>query len=116
MKRNLQKKKEQKLRRKKQDENKKLKLLEQKKKQNKPSMALDDLVTKVPERKELHSFDKNPYSPRHNIYYVSEIVRAYEDPKSIAREHLHTSLQIMAYFQKCEKPSEEKIAPKKVKL
>ena len=40
-------------------------------------MALDDLVTKVPERKELHSFEKNPYSPRHNIYYVSEIVRAY---------------------------------------
>lgn len=47
---------------------------------------------------------------------MSEIVRAYQDPTSLAREHIHTSLQIMAYFEKCEKPTEDKLASKKIKL
>ena len=99
MKYNLQRKKQEKLKKKKEEEEKKNKQEEQKKtKKKKPSIALDDLVTQVPERKELHTFVQNPYSPRHNIYYVSEVVRAYKDSKSLAREHVHTSLQIMAYF------------------
>ena len=33
--------------------------------------GLKDLVTKVPQHAQLHSFNSNPYSPRHNVYYVS---------------------------------------------
>jgi hypothetical protein len=78
--------------------------------------SLGAVVTQVPEKKELHSFERNPYSPRHSIYYVSEVTRAYADPKSLAREHLHTSLQVMAYFEKCERPTDEQLLPKRLSL
>lgn len=29
--------------------------------------------------KDLQTFAHNPYSPRHNMYYVSEITRAYKE-------------------------------------
>jgi hypothetical protein len=32
---------------------------------------LKQFITQVPEHKELHTFENNPYSPRHNIYYIS---------------------------------------------
>ena len=76
MKRNLQKKKQEKLRKQQEKDAK-----EKKKKTNK----LTEIVTSVPEHKELHTFERDPYSPKHNIYYVSEIVRAYKDVKSLAR-------------------------------
>lgn len=56
---------------------------------------LKEFITQVPEHKELHTFDKDPYSPRHNIYYISEIIKSYKDEKSLAREHLLTSLHIL---------------------
>lgn len=46
----------------------------------KPETALKGIVTQVPKQnKELHSLNFNPYSPRHNMYYVSEVTRAYKD-------------------------------------
>lgn len=57
---------------------------------------LKGIVTQMPKQnRDLHSFDHNPYSPRHNMYYVSEITRAYKEEKSIAREHLLTSIQLL---------------------
>lgn len=47
--------------------------------------SLKQFVSSVPEHAELHSFEKNPYSPKHNIYYISEIIKSYRDEKSIAR-------------------------------
>ena len=40
---------------------------------------LKQFVTSVPEHKELHTFEKNPYSPKHNLYYISEIIKSYKD-------------------------------------
>ena len=79
MKKNLQKKKEE-----------KLKSIDQKGQttkfaENHKQNGLKDLVTKVPEQAKFHTFNSNPYSPRHNIYYVSEVVRAYKDQQSLAR-------------------------------
>lgn len=34
-------------------------------------LSLKGLVTQVPEYTDLHTFNSNPYSPRHNVYYVS---------------------------------------------
>jgi hypothetical protein len=62
----------------------------------KPETALKGIVTQVPKQnKELHSLAFNPYSPRHNLYYVSEVTRAYKDEKSLVREHLLTSIHIL---------------------
>lgn len=49
----------------------------------------------MPEKTDYHIFNSNPYSPRHNTYYVSELVRAYLDERSLAREHLTSSLNIL---------------------
>ena len=57
-------------------------------------------MTQVPEHKELHSFEKNPYSPKHHIYYISEVIKSYKDDKSLAREHLLTSLHIFKILEK----------------
>ena len=39
--------------------------------------SLNSFVTQVPQHKELHAFKFDPYSPKHNLYYVSEITRAF---------------------------------------
>jgi hypothetical protein len=123
MKRNLQRKKEDKVRRRREvEERERVQVQVQNRggegrtSKAKSVVNLGALVTQVPERKELHSFDKNPYSPRHSIYYVSEVIRAYTDPKSLAREHLNTSLQVMAYFEKRERPCDEKVEAKRMRL
>ena len=82
MKRNLQKKKQEKLRKQQEKDAKEKKKQEEKKKK---TNKLTEIVTSVPEHKELHTFERDPYSPKHDIYYVSEIVRAYKDVKSLAR-------------------------------
>lgn len=69
-------------------------------------MGLKSLVTQMPERTELHAFTNNPYSPRHNIYYVSELVRAYKDERSLAREHLNTTLNILKLIDLNKKPTD----------
>jgi hypothetical protein len=64
-------------------------------------------VTQVPHHKELKSFDFNPYSPRHNTYYVSEIVRAYKEENSLAREHLINSMHLLKMLGRARLPSTE---------
>ena len=98
MKRNLQKKKEE-----------KQKNHEQKIKEVEKKSGLKDLVTKVPEHTDLHTFNSNPYSPRHNTYYVSELVRAYKDEQSLAKEHLHTSLNILKILEKSKRMNEQEL-------
>ena len=103
MKTNLQRKKEEK---RKLLENQKRNVMEIETKNETKASPLGGLVTQVAEHKELHTFEKNPYSPNHNIYYVSEIVRAYKEEKSLAREHLFTSLQVFRMLQNSKKPSD----------
>lgn len=74
MKKNLQRKKQQKQR-----------ALDGKGDSDSKKLSLKGLVTQVPEYSDLHTFNSNPYSPRHNVYYVSELVRAYQDSRSLAR-------------------------------
>lgn len=57
--------------------------------------ALRGLVTQVPQQKDLKYFDSNPYSPRSSVYYVSEVAKAYKEERSIAREHLISSMQLL---------------------
>jgi len=79
---------------------------------------------------------KNPYSPRaHNIYYVSEIVRAYNQekaqgnldiyisgnnknnkPLSLPLVHLFTSLQILQVLNGIHRPTDEEMNEKKMNL
>ena len=109
MKKNLQKKKEEKLR---QQESK-----QKAEKENEVSKkGLKDLVTKVPDHSDLHTFQANPYSPRHNVYYVSELVRAYKDEQSLAREHLLTSLNILRVLEKSKCMSAEDLRKNKLSL
>ena len=70
-------------------------------------LSLNGLVTQVPQHAQLHSFNTNPYSPRHNVYYVSELVRAINDERSLAREHLVTSLNILKNLENSKRLSEE---------
>jgi hypothetical protein len=70
----------------------------------------------VPEHKELHSFEKNPYSPKHNIYYISEIIKSYKDDKSLGREHLLTSLHIFKVLETSRFATEEEMRQRQVKL
>ena len=70
-------------------------------------ISLKGLVTQVPEQAELRTFNSNPYSPRHNLYYVSELIRAYQDEKSLAREHLVTSLNVLKLLERSKRCSEE---------
>ena len=80
----------------------------------KPDLSL--LVTSVPEHKELHTFDKNPYSPKHNVYYISEIIKSYRDDKSLGREHLLTSLHIFKVLENSRFATDEEMRQKQVQL
>ena len=46
---------------------------------------LKELVSQVSYEKKLKPMTFDPYSPRHNVYYVSEIVRAYKEENSLPR-------------------------------
>ena len=46
---------------------------------------LKELVSQVSYEKKLKPMAFDPYSPRHNVYYVSEIVRAYKEENSLPR-------------------------------
>lgn len=105
MKKNLQKKKEEKQR-----------MLESKKDKEVEKFGLKGLVTQMPEQGELHTFNSNPYSPRHNTYYVSELTRAYLDERSLAREHLVTSLNILKMLEKSKRMGEEELRKAKLRL
>ncbi len=70
----------------------------------------------MPEHKELHTFENNPYSPRHNIYYISEIIKSYKDDKSLGREHLLTSLHILKILENSQFASDEEMRQRQVHL
>lgn len=73
-------------------------------------------MTKVTEHQNLTTFHSNPYSPRHNVYYVSELVRAYKDEQSLAKEHLLNSLNILKMLEKSKRMSEDELRKNKVNL
>jgi hypothetical protein len=52
---------------------------------------LKDLVTQLPQSRG-HYLPYNPYSPRSNVYYVSEVIKAYQDETSLVREHINNSI------------------------
>lgn len=58
----------------------------------------------------------DPYSPRHNVYYVSEIVRAYKEENSLAREHLVSSIQLLKMLSRSRLPTREELSNRIVKL
>ncbi len=73
-------------------------------------------MTSFPEHKELHTFEKDPYSPKHNIYYISEIVKSYKDEKSLGREHLLTSLHIFKILENSRFATDEEMRQRQVHL
>ena len=77
---------------------------------------LGNFVTQVPQFKELHTFNFNPYSPRHNLYYVSEIVRAYKEDRSLAREHILSSMHILRLLENTKMATKEELASRCLKL
>lgn len=71
----------------------------------------------VPKPKDSHGFETNPYSPRkHNVYYVSEIVKAISDKNSLAREHLVGSIKILHFLENEELPTYSQIEHRKLNL
>ena len=79
-------------------------------------LDLRQFVSKEKEHKELHTFDHNPYSPKHNIYYISEIIKSYRDEKSLGREHLLTSLHIFKVLENSRFATEQEMRQRQVKL
>lgn len=70
----------------------------------------------MPEHSELHTFENNPYSPKHSIYYISEIVKSYRDDKSLAREHLLTSLHIFKILENSKFATDEEMRQRQIHL
>jgi hypothetical protein len=79
-------------------------------------LDLKQFVTQVPEHKELHTVEKNPYSPKHNVYYISEIIKTYKDEKSLGREHLLTSLHIFKILENSRFATDEEMRGRQVVL
>lgn len=73
-------------------------------------------MIQVPENGELHLPAFNPYSPRSQTYYVSEVIKNYKDLKSTVREHLATSIQILKTLENSKMPTKEQIKPKILNL
>lgn len=66
---------------------------------------LQNLITAQPKPKEAVGFTVNPYSPRnHNIYYVSELVRAINQENSLAREHVKSAIKVLKSFEQVSLP------------
>lgn len=77
---------------------------------------LKEVVSQVSYKKNLKPMAFDPYSPRHNTYYVSEIVRAYKEENSLAREHLVSSMQLLKMLGRSRIPSKEELISRSVKL
>ena len=46
-------------------------------------------------KNQTNGFSSDPYSAADSHYYVSEVLKGYKDSKSVVKEHLTTSLQIL---------------------
>lgn len=75
-------------------------------KKEQESQALKQLVSQVNCSKNLKSINFDPYTPKsHHIYYVSEILRAYKEQNSLARDHLINSLHQLRTLSKIKGPT-----------
>jgi hypothetical protein len=74
------------------------------------------VVSQVTCKKNLKPLSFDPYSPRHNVYYVSEIVRAYKEEISLAREHLISSIQFLKMLGRSRVPNKEEFPVKEAKF
>ncbi len=63
-------------------------------------------MTQVNEGKDYVGCNFNPYSPKHHTYYVSEILKFYQEDRSLAREHIAMSAQYLKIFNNIKAPSE----------
>lgn len=61
---------------------------------------MQQVVSQVNCNKQLKSFSFNPYSQSNNIYYVSEILKAYKHENTLARDHLINSLNQLKVLAK----------------
>jgi len=43
------------------------------------------------------------------LYFISELLRAYHDQRSLAREHLNSTLSILKMIDLSKKPTDEEI-------
>ena len=69
--------------------------------------SLKKFVTQVSEGEDYVAPTFDPYSPRHHVYYVSEVVKCYKDPRSLARDHIQMSSQYLKVFRNRTVPTEE---------
>lgn len=78
---------------------------------------LSRLVTTVPKPKEAVGFSTNPYSPRgHNIYYVSELIRAVSEPNSLAKEHVKSAIRILKMLESSPRTSSQDAEKRRMDL
>jgi hypothetical protein len=80
------------------------------------SEALKQMVSQVSCPKNVKAITTNPYSTRHNIYYISELVKAYLEPNSLVREHLITSFHQLKALKDVRGPSRQELSAKRLKL
>lgn len=78
--------------------------------------SLRQFVTQVNEGKDYVPCSFNPYSPRNNIYYVSQILKFHKDDRSLAREHIMTSAQYLKVFETKRQPTAEEAEKRALKL
>ena len=78
--------------------------------------SLGGMVTQMPEHPSVMPPAADPYSLSYSQYYVSEVLRTYQDPSSTAREHLTTSLQILKSMENSKMPTRAKITDKMLDL
>lgn len=78
--------------------------------------SLRSFVTQVTEGENYQPCNTNPYSPRHNLYYISEIIKYYKNDRSLAREHITMSAQYLKIFDTRKAPTEEEVLNRVVKL
>lgn len=78
--------------------------------------SLRQFVTQVNEGKDYTPCSFNPYSPRNNIYYVSQILKFHKDERSLVREHIMTSAQYLKVFETKRQPTAEEAQKRAMKL
>lgn len=73
-------------------------------------------MSQIPEPKAVHHLTENPYSPRSNVYYVSEVAKTYKDDNSLAKVHIVQSLQILRTLENTRMPSMEEVERRMLSL
>jgi hypothetical protein len=71
------------------------------------------MVTQEAEKLGLR-YPSHQFTP--NLYYISELLRAYHDQRSLAREHLNSTLNILKMMDLSQKPTDLEIKKCEVHL